>query len=102
MRKAPASASYAHFLDDPDQLAHRPDRFVERGLFVAVERDLDNALDPAGANHNRDADVEVLDPVLTVEPRRAGQHAFLVAEIRLRHLNRRAGGSIKGRDRKST
>ena len=72
-------------LDDVDQLADRGDRFVEGRLLLAIELDLDDALDAAGADHDRHADIEVLDPVLAVEPRGAGQHALLVAQIGLGH-----------------
>src|SRR5438552_1827437 len=74
------SSLATHVLDDFDQLADGGDRFVEGGLLFAVERDLDDALDTAGADHDRDADIEVLDPVLAVEPGGAGQDALLVAQ----------------------
>src|SRR5690242_4558954 len=38
-----------HVFDDFDQFTHRADRFVERGLLLAVQRDFDNALDTASA-----------------------------------------------------
>src|ERR1700730_1614835 len=91
------AGSTSHVLDDADQLADRGDRFVERRPFLLVERDLDHPLDAAGADHDGDADVEILDPILPVEPRRTGQHAFLVAQIGLGHLDRRTGRRIEGR-----
>src|ERR1700731_3000243 len=90
-------SSTPHILDHVDQFAHGADRFVEGSLLVPVEGDLDDALDAAGADHDGDADEEILDPILPVEPRRPGHHAFLVAQIGLGHLDRRTGRRIEGR-----
>src|SRR5215472_18177563 len=72
------STENLHVLDDPDQLADGGDRFVEGGLFFAIERDFDDAFDTAGADHDRDADIEVFYPILTIEPRGGGQDPLLV------------------------
>src|SRR5436305_14193682 len=90
------AGSAPHVLDDVDQFADRGHRFVEGRPFLAVERNLDHPFDPAGADHDRDADVELLDAVLAIEPCGAGQHAFLVSEIGFGHLDRRAGWRIEG------
>src|SRR5439155_23854235 len=75
----------AHLAGAVDQPLHCFDRFVEFGLLVAIEADLDDALDPAGADHHRHTDIEVLDAVLPGQPGGAGQHPLLVAQIRFGH-----------------
>ena len=54
---------------------HRRDRLVEHLLLGLVEVDLDDALDAAGADHGRHADIGVLDAVLALKdaPRRAAR-----------------------------
>src|ERR1700687_2510443 len=79
----------AHLAGDVDQPPDRVDRFVEFGLLVTVEADLDNALDTACADHHRHPDIEILDAVLPGQPRGAGQHPLLVAQIGLVHRDRR-------------
>src|SRR5205807_7569115 len=74
----------AHLAGEVNEAPDRLDRFVEFGLLLAVEADLDDALDPAGADHHRHPDIEVLDAVLSGQPRGAGQHPLLVAQIGLR------------------
>src|SRR5436190_17749595 len=80
----------AHLAGDVDQPPHRLNRRVEARLLVALEVELDYALDPAAADHHRHADIEVLDPVLAGQPGGAGQHPLLVAQIGLGHRNRGA------------
>src|SRR5215472_13416841 len=92
-----ATLSIPHVFDDADQLADGADRFVERRLFFIVERDFDHPFDPAGADYDGNADIDVFDPVLAVEPRRAGQNAFLVTQIGFRHLDRRTGRRVESR-----
>ena len=76
----------------------RGDRFVEHRLCSALfSVDLDDALDAAGADHHRHADIDALDAVLAREIGGAGQHALLVLEIALGHLDRRSGRRIEGR-----
>src|SRR5580704_4535896 len=43
-----------------DQGLHPTRRFLEHGAFGAVQLDLDDPLDPLGANHRRHAHIEVL------------------------------------------
>src|SRR6516165_7433546 len=86
------SAQNLHAFDDLDQLVHGGGRFVERRLLLAIELDLDDALDTAGADHHRHADIEAAHPVLAVEQGSTGQHPLLVAQISLDHRDRRAGG----------
>src|SRR5712692_8466140 len=87
----------AHLAGDVDQPPDRLDRFVELGFLVAVEADLDDTLDPAGADHHRHPDIEVLDAVLPGQPGGAGQHPLLVAQIGLGHRDRRTRRGIEGR-----
>src|SRR5205807_2283687 len=67
------------------------------GLFLAVEVELDDALDPASADHYRHPDIEVLDAVLPGQPGGAGQDPLLVAPIGLGHRDRRARPRMEGR-----
>src|SRR5918993_2036192 len=46
-----------------------------------VELDLDHFLGPAGADHDRHADVEAIEAVLALDIDGAGHDALLVAEI---------------------
>src|SRR5437660_11952807 len=87
----------AHLAGEIDEPPHRLDRFVEFGLLLAVEADLDDALDPAGADYHRHADIEVLDAVLPGQPGGAGQDPLLVAQIGLGHRDRRACRGVEGR-----
>ena len=66
-------------------------------LLAPVELDLDDALDAAGADHRRHADIGVLDAVFAVEMRGAGQHALLVLEIGFGHRDRRSRRGVIGR-----
>ena len=76
----------------------RRDRLVEHLLLGPVEVDLDDALDAAGADHHRHADIHVLDAVLARQMRRAGQHALLVLEIGSRPSAIAGGGRrVEGR-----
>src|SRR5271166_4790842 len=93
------SAQDLHALDDLDQLADGGGRFVEGRLLLAIERDLDDPLDAAGADHHRDADIEVAYAVLAFEQRRTRQYPLLVAQIGLDHRDRRAGGCVERRSR---
>src|SRR6195952_5084993 len=68
-----------------DQALHRPDGLVERLAVLAGHFDLDNALDPLGADHHGHADIHVLHAVFAIEIGGAGQHALLVPEIALGH-----------------
>src|SRR5882762_6997371 len=87
----------AHLASDVDQPLHRLDRFVEFGLLLTVEADLDDALDPAGADHHRHPNIKVVDTVLPGQPGGAGQYPLLVAQIGLGHRDRRAGRGVEGR-----
>ena len=52
---------------------------------------------PPRADHDRHADIHVLDAVLAVEVGGAGQHALLVLEVALGHGDGRGGRRIEGR-----
>ena len=55
---------------------------------AGVELELDDPLDAARAEHARHADVEALHAVLALAEARAGEHALLVLQDRLGHLDR--------------
>jgi hypothetical protein len=63
------------------QLAHGGSRFVEGGLLIGRERDLDDLLHPAAAQLHRHAHVEALRPVLAFEIREHGRIFFLSLRI---------------------
>src|SRR6185503_5451264 len=77
--------TWRNLLAGLDQALHSRRRFFEHRALAAVELDLDDALDALGADHNRHADIEVLDAVFAIEPGGAGQHALLVEQVALRH-----------------
>ena len=54
------------------------------------------ALDAAGTDHARDADVEVLDAILAGEMRGAGEDALLVLQKALGHRDRAGRGRVIG------
>src|SRR5262252_11099326 len=68
-----------------DQALHGGGRFFKHRSLAAIEFDLDDALDPLGTDHDRHADVEILDAILAVKPGSTGEYALLVEEIALRH-----------------
>src|SRR5215470_640354 len=80
-----------------DQALYRGGRFFEHGTFAAVELDLDNPLNAFGADHNRNADVEIPDAVLAVQPGGAGQYALLVEEVTFSHRDSGGRRGVKGR-----
>ena len=69
---------------------------LERLALVVGELELDDLLDPAGAELHRHADVEAVDPVLALEQRRARQDALLVEEDRVDHLRDRRARRVPG------
>ena len=79
------------------QPLHRLDGVLELGLLVTVELDLDDALDAAGADHHRHADIDVVDAILPGEIGGAGQHPLLVLEIAFGHGDGRRGRGVIGR-----
>src|SRR6185437_14564679 len=84
-------------LDDFEQRLNGCDGFVEHLPFAAVESDLDDPLDAAGADHRRYADIEILDAVLAGQPGGARQYALLVAQKGLSHLDGGRRRRIEGR-----
>ena len=58
--------------------------------------ELDDLLDAAGAELDRHAHVEAVDPVLALEVGGAGQDALLVEHDRVDHLRRRGAGRVPG------
>src|SRR5438067_12507393 len=80
-----------------DRTLHRGRRAIEHLAFRAAELDLDGALDPLGADHHRNPDVEPAHAVFAVERRGAGQHSLAVTQIALRHSDRRGRRRVKGR-----
>src|SRR3954470_9009577 len=77
--------------EDADDLAYRLGRRLQRLRLLVREVELDDLLDAARAELDRDAHVEAVDPVLALEVRRAGEHALLVEHDRVDHL--RSGGA---------
>src|SRR5579871_5690508 len=59
-----------------NQAADRVDRLVEHRLLRSGELDLDHPLDALGAEHDGNADIEILHTVFAVEIGRAGKHAL--------------------------
>ena len=60
-----STAAGRHLFDHLDQVrAPRRSDLSNAAFSLGVEGDLDDPLDPAGADHHRDADIEALDPVL--------------------------------------
>src|SRR5262249_6407806 len=72
--------------EDADDLAHGRGARVERLALVVGEVELDDLLDPARTELARDAHVEAVDAVLTLEVRRAWKDALLVEHDRVDHL----------------
>ena len=63
----------------------------------SFEVELDDLLDAARAELDRDAHVEAVDPVLALEVRGAREHALLVEHDRVDHLRRRGARRVPGR-----
>src|SRR3977135_1193356 len=97
MRGSPGRLRLAHLAGDVYQPAHRLDRFVEARLLVALEVELDDALDAAAADHHRHPNIEVLDAVLAGQPGGARQHSLLVAPTGPAPPDRRARRRIEPR-----
>src|SRR2546421_3098908 len=72
---------------DADDLAHGVGRSLQRRTLVVGEVELDDLLDTAGAELDRHAHVQAVDPVLALEVRRAREDAFLVEHDRVAHLS---------------
>ena len=82
--RSPAAISRIRLLGGLDQRLHRSDRLVEHRLLLGVQLDLDDALDAAGADHHRHADIEALDAVFAVQQAAQGSTRFLSLQIGLR------------------
>ena len=54
-------------LDRGNQPFNRAHRFIEGSFLAAVELDLKDPLDTAGANHRRHANIDTLDAILAVQ-----------------------------------
>ena len=80
-----------------DQALHGLDRLLEHLPLGSIEIDLDDLLDAIGADHHRHAHIHALHAVFAVEVGGAGQHAALVLEIALGHLDGGGGGRVEGR-----
>src|SRR5205085_11260317 len=79
------------------QFLHRVDRDLEIGPGLIVQRDLDDLLDAAGANHAGDADIEAVQAIFAVDISGSGQEALLVAKIGLGHGDAAGGGRVISR-----
>src|SRR5690606_22768038 len=71
------------------QATHRIHRALEHLLFVLVKVDLDDALNTASTDHGRNADIDVVEAILTRKVCRARQNALLVLQISFGHLDGR-------------
>src|SRR5512138_1740631 len=80
-----------------DRLLHGVDGLREHRALLVVQLELDHPLDAGRADHHRHPDEEPLLAVLTVEVRRAREDALLVAQVALRHRDRRRGRRVEGR-----
>ena len=72
-----------------NQFLHRLSRAHQRSLLIGGQIDLDHLLDATRAKLYRDARVQPLDSVLSLEIRRARQDLLTVQQNRLNHLSRR-------------
>src|SRR6476660_9882553 len=68
-----------------DEALHGGGGFFKHRSLAAIEFNLDDALDALGTDHDRHADVKILDAILAVEPGGTRQHALLIEKIALRH-----------------
>src|SRR5215208_4951656 len=73
-------------LEDGHDLPDRIGRSLQHLPLVVREIDLEDLLDPPCAELDRDAHVVVVDAVLALEIRRAGEDALLVEAHRVDHL----------------
>src|SRR5438067_11437802 len=81
-------------LDYFDELSHRRSRFLERGVFVRRELDLDDLLEPARAELAGYADEEIAHAVLALQKHRTRYDLVLVEEDCLDHINHRRAGRV--------
>src|SRR6266849_5124588 len=86
-------------VDHAHQFLHRCCALVQSRLFVSSQLDLDDLLDPLGAQLHRYADVEAVDAILSVKVGGAGQNLLLVLQDRLDHLGDGRGRRGIGRSR---
>src|ERR1700722_3043739 len=81
----------------PAQLLNRRRALIEPDLLFRSQLDLNNLLNPLRAQLHRYADVEAVDPILTLQIRGARQNLLLVLENSLNHLRRRRRWRIVSR-----
>src|ERR671918_1385694 len=84
-------------LQDAHDLADRRGRRPYHLLLLGRQLQLDDLLDPSGAQLRGHAHVEASDPVLALEVRGARQHALLVEADGVDHLGRRGARRIPRR-----
>src|SRR5208282_205373 len=73
-------------VDHRDEFFHGSGALVEGRFLFRSQFDLDDLLDPLGAEFHRDADKEPVDAILSVKIGGAGENLFLVFEDGLDHL----------------
>src|SRR6185369_8741065 len=79
-----------------DQALHGVDRLLEHRPLRRIEVDLDDLLDAIGTNHYGHAHIHALHAVFAVEVGGAGEHAALVLEVALGHLDGGGRGRVEG------
>src|SRR5690606_16346896 len=81
-----------------DQTLHGVGRILEHLLLFGIQLDLDDLLHAVGADHHRHADIHaVLTVLAAIQPGGTGQHAALVLEVALGHLDGGRGRRVEGR-----
>src|SRR5918992_3284206 len=80
--------------DDVGEFLDRACGFLECRILFRRQLDLDDLLDAAGAQLDRHADEEIVDPVLPFEEHGAGDDLLLVLEDDLDHLGGGGAGCV--------
>src|ERR1051326_6202268 len=80
-----------------DQALDGVPRLHQLSALLRRQFQLDDALHAVRSDHRRHADIETLEAIGAVHIGRHRQHALLVLEIALRHLDGRGGRRIEGR-----
>src|SRR4051794_34630150 len=85
----PAASSQQLYFEYVYQFLHRTGGFLERGVFVRRQLDLDDLLEPARAELAGDADELIAHAVLALQIDRARDDLLLVEHDRFDHLDDR-------------
>src|SRR5918992_341895 len=95
--RSTSAPSSALTRQDPDDVPDRVCGGAQQLLLLVREVELDDLLDPARAELDRDAHVEAVDAVLALEVRRHREHALLVQQDGVDHLRARGPRGVPGR-----